>query len=35
MRVLTKEYINPFDVTIEKNDLLNLSSGIPLQGDEV
>ena len=31
IRVLTKEYINPFDVTIEKNDLLNLSSGIPLQ----
>ena len=35
MRVLTGEYINPFDVTIEKNDLLNLSSGIPLQSEEV
>ena len=35
MCVLTEEYINPFDVTIEKNDLLNLSSGIQLQSDEV
>ena len=30
IRVVTEEYINPFYVTIEKNDLLNLSSGIPL-----
>ena len=35
MRVLTEEYINPFDGAIEKNDLLNLSSGISLQSDEV
>ena len=34
MRVLIEEYINSFDVTIEKNDLVNLSSGIPLQSDE-
>ena len=35
MRVLTEEYINPIDVTIEKNVLLNLSSGIPLKSEEV
>ena len=35
MHVLTEKYINPFAVTIKKNDLLNLSSGIPLQSDEV
>ena len=35
MLILIEEYINPFDVTIEKNDLLNVSSGTPLQRDEV
>ena len=30
MRVLTEEYINPFDLVIEKNELFNLSSGVPL-----
>ena len=35
MCVLTEEYINPFAVTLEKNDLLSLSSGIPHQSDEV
>ena len=35
MHVLTEEYINLFDVNIEKNNLLHLSSGIPLQSDKV
>ena len=32
---LDRRILNPSDVTIEKNDLLNLSSGIPLQSHEI
>ena len=35
MRVLTEEYINPFDLVIEKNELFNLSSGVPLLCSDV
>ena len=30
MRVLMEEYINPFDIFLEKDMLINLSSGMPL-----
>ena len=35
LHILTEEYIVPFDVTIEKNDLLNLSSATPIQSDKI
>jgi hypothetical protein len=35
MRVLTEEYINPFDVVIEETELFNLSSGVPLHCTDV
>ena len=35
MKVLTEEYINPFDVVLESNELFNLSSDVPLQCTDV
>ncbi|CAB4002759.1 Hypothetical predicted protein [Paramuricea clavata] len=35
IRVLTEEYINPFDVVIEGTELFNLSSGVPLHCTDV
>ena len=33
MRILTEEYLDPFDIGIELTELVNLSSGIPLPDD--
>ena len=33
LKVLTEDYINPFDSTLDKNSLFNLSSGIPIEDD--
>ena len=31
--VLQNEYINPFDISIDKSNLLNLSSGVPIPSE--
>ena len=33
MNTLMNEYINPFDVLLEKDELVCLSSGVPLNSD--
>jgi hypothetical protein len=35
LRVLTEEDINPFDIVIDRNELFNLSSGVPLYCTDV
>ena len=35
MRVLMEEYTNPFDVLLDKDKLLNLSSGVALHSDDI
>ena len=31
--ILQNEYINPFDISIDKSNLLNLSSGVPIPNE--
>ena len=33
MKVLKEEYVNPFGAELDKQELYNLSSGVPLPGD--
>ena len=35
VNVLTEEYINPFHPTLDSTQLVNLSSGIPVESTEV
>ena len=35
IRILMEEYINPFSVEIDKESLINLSSGVPLNDEAI